>query len=162
MNINNILSLISIGEQQITFFAVALAAFMIWRDKRRLKRKMRSLGSTKGSSNRPMAIVIGIGNDPLAQVKKFLKDRNMEHVEILDYIFSDYLQPRNYPDAMINISQIAAAHPAASSGACKAPLLSCTGLYAEDSKSQMGFAHINSCVGYLPFIPAASCGVFDK
>ena len=101
-----ILSLISIGEQQITFFAVALAAFLIWRDKRRLKRKMLSMDGTNEPSNRPIAIVIGIGNDPLAQVMKFLKDQNLENVEILDYIFSDYLQPRGYPDAMISINRL--------------------------------------------------------
>jgi hypothetical protein len=106
MNTMEILSLISIGEQQITFFAVALAAFMIWQDKRRLKRKMQSMDHSNEPSNRPIAIVIGIGNDPLAQVKNFLKDQSMENVEILDYIFPDYLQPRGYPDAMININRL--------------------------------------------------------
>lgn len=106
MNTMEILSLISIGEQQITFFAVALAAFMIWRDKRHLKRKMLSMDNACENSNRPIAIVIGIGNDPLAQVKKFLKDLNLENVEILDYIINDYLQPRDYPNAMININRL--------------------------------------------------------
>ena len=55
------------------------------------------MDGTNEPSNRPIAIVIGIGNDPLAQVKKFLKDQNKENVEILDYIFSDYLQPRSIP-----------------------------------------------------------------
>jgi len=106
MNLMEILALISIGEQQITFFAVALAAFLIWRDKRRLKRKMLSMDRTNEPSNRPIAIVIGIGNDPLAQVKKFLKEQKKENIEILEYIFSDYLQPRGYPDAMISINRL--------------------------------------------------------
>jgi len=72
-----ILSLVSIAEQQITFFAVAVAAIYLWHDKRKLKRKMLSLEGSNDSSKRPIAIVIGIGNDPLAQVEDFLRDQKI-------------------------------------------------------------------------------------
>jgi len=54
-----------------------------------------------------------------------------------------------------NSSQIAAAHPAAELRGMLRAAACCLGLYVEDSKTQYGAVHINFCVGYLPFIPAA-------
>ncbi len=59
----DILSLISIAEQQITFFMVVAAIIYLWHDKRKLKRKMLSLEGSNNSSKRPIAIIIGIGYD---------------------------------------------------------------------------------------------------
>lgn len=101
-----ILSLVSIAEQQITFFAVAVAAIYLWHDKRTLKRKVLSLEGSNDSSKRPIAIVIGIGNDPLAQVEDFLKDQKIGYIKIIKYIFKDYLQPRDYWDAMAKINKL--------------------------------------------------------
>lgn len=100
------LTLISIAEQQITFFMVVLALVYLWHDRRKLKGMMLSLEGSNDSSKRPIAIVIGVGNDPSAQVVDFLKDQKMENIKILKYIFKDYLQSRDYLDAMANINKL--------------------------------------------------------
>lgn len=100
------LSLISIAEQQITFFAVALAAILLWNKKRKLKRKMLSLEGSNGASKRSIAIVIGIGNDPLASVENFLKDQNINDIRIIKYIFPGHIQPNDYLNTMIEINKL--------------------------------------------------------
>ena len=102
----DILSLISIIEQQISFFAMAIAAILLWRERRRLKSTMLLLEGSNEGSKPPIVIVIGIGNDPLASVENYLNDHNIKYISIIKYIFPGTLQPKDYFDAMMEINKL--------------------------------------------------------
>lgn len=102
----DILSLISITEQQISFFAMAIAAILLWRERRKLRKTMLSLEGLNAASKPPIVIVIGIGFNPLADVENYLKCHNIKYIKIIKYIFPSVIQPKDYFNTMIEINKL--------------------------------------------------------
>ncbi len=101
----SIISIAAIVEQQITFFAMAIAAILLWRERRKLRSTMLSFEGSNETSP-PIVIVIGIGMDNSADVEKYLKNNNIKYLKISKYIMPGTFQPKDYYNTMIAINKL--------------------------------------------------------
>jgi hypothetical protein len=83
--------------------------FIVWAGSKLLvvkinhKKKLESFAKKTG--NRPVAIVIGIGRDPVAAVETFLQQNNC-NIPVLNWVYDSYLETRDYPLAMQEINKL--------------------------------------------------------
>jgi len=108
MNWIEIVSLMASFASLMAFFLFLWFSLALWRKKRELKKRIVSLeGNDVGLSSRPIAMVIGAGKDLIATVDVFLKDHGWEDVPVIAWKSgSKWLEPEDYPDAMMNINEL--------------------------------------------------------
>jgi len=103
-----IVSLMASFASLAAFFLFLWFSFALWWQKRDLKSKVVSLeGKEVGLSDRPIAMVIGAGKDLIATVDVFLKNQGWEDIPVIAWKSgSKWLEPEDYPDAMVNINEL--------------------------------------------------------
>lgn len=105
---------IEIVSLMASFASLAAFSLFLWfsltlrMQKRELKRRIVSIdGNEVGLSKRPIAIVIGIGKDLDASANGYLRDHGWGDVPVISWKSSSrWLEPKDYPKAMININEL--------------------------------------------------------
>jgi hypothetical protein len=108
MEIFDALGKFAIIVQVIMFcvFAWTTATLLIAR--KNIEQKMRLLERNEKNvqSRRQIAIVIGIGKNPLASVEKYLADNSLSEIPIISWISDGFLQTKDYTKAMAEINDL--------------------------------------------------------
>ncbi|MEI6103992.1 MAG: SAVED domain-containing protein [Methanothrix sp.] len=94
--------------QLIMFCVFVWATVTLLIARKRIERKLNLLEKDEKSvrSKRRIAIVIGVGKNPLASVEKFLADNNLADIPIINWISDGFLQAGDYTAAMAEINDL--------------------------------------------------------
>ena len=108
MNWIEIISLVASIASILAFLLFLYFSLALWLKKRELSKRILSMeGSEMGLSERPVAMVIGVGKDLIATVEVFLKEYGWENVAIIAWKSSGkWLEPKDYYEAMVNINEL--------------------------------------------------------
>ena len=94
---------------QILMFCVFVwATVTLLIARKNMEQRMRSLEIEEKDalSKRRIAIVIGIGKNPIASVEKFLADNKWSDIPIINWISEGFLQAKDYTKAMAEINDL--------------------------------------------------------
>lgn len=94
--------------QIIMFCVFVWATITLLIARKNIEKRMRLIEKNEKNvqSKRSIAIVIGIGKNPIASVKKFLTDNNLAEVPIISWISDGFLQAKDYTKAMAEINDL--------------------------------------------------------